>query len=264
MPSKSELQQQLNDAQRNLERYKVVDQYLPMAVEIGRRVTAAVDDEELGFVDIVEVVDTVMDDITEEERKKRVLDAYSLLAPQDKLRVMATIFGNEGMESALQEEHERIVREGSLHSAIDKIRQDARTYNRIPVLEIPPNTPVELRFTDQYDYYRRKLLFETVDQESFKLTDDIFSHSNAKSIYTTPVILGETYGLYPDSSGVQSTDSYIYFDNGIWIVNIKDHTKSKMLVTDHNHQTKVLNLAKIIIAGNDIRSQAKKLPKVKR
>ena len=177
---------------------------LALAREIGVRAAAlAQEDIALG---IDAIVDTVVDGLETEQRRKLVLDVFAELPATERLDALQRVLGDEAFAAALQLERERAVQYGAFMRTAAELSETATLSRQVRLRELPYGVetqielcdPDSLKQADTYDElpqadrgcYRRLAVLPRPDGRQ-QVTEDFYWDGHGPQTIFSPNELAE-------------------------------------------------------------------------
>lgn len=159
-------------------------QYVPLASEIGKRVT-----EELARADQREVSEAyrrAIADAEQQERRRQVTALFGELPAERRFAILLDHFGDEELRDAIAVHRESIVKRDRQQAVVQELQEQGAREHRVDLSRIPADmtleadlyyvTPGKRRITERFDpdygYLARSLQFGSVGDSNFMVVKD--------------------------------------------------------------------------------------------
>jgi len=123
--------------------------YIPLALEIGQKLTAA---SANGSFDVEKNVDRVVKSLTEEKAQELALKAFNELPAQERFDKLSEAHGDETTQKVLAHERNRLLARSEFDRQIDELEEDGYDYKWIDLQRVPEGARMSLSLYTDVDY----------------------------------------------------------------------------------------------------------------
>jgi hypothetical protein len=130
--------------------FKAVEQYLPLAQDIGRRVVESTrsleDDQSIG-----DEIEHIISDLTVEQRQAKLLELFHAANTESQTMILSRVFGDKELAHALTEERRRIIERNVHNLQITNAIEKARAEKMLNISMLPAGVILTIGLFDKED-----------------------------------------------------------------------------------------------------------------
>lgn len=172
-------------------------QYVPLATEIGKRVTAEV--KRADDTQVSAAYAEALREAEQEERRRQMAALFGRLSPERRFSTLMGYFSDDDeLRGAIAIHRDAIVKREGHETVVGELAEQGKREHRVDLAQIPADMTVELelyhaspdktrrpynihdRFTRDYDDFSRALKLSSVGDSSFMvITEDVTSRGSA-------------------------------------------------------------------------------------